>query len=124
MAAAGTVADGLFPPAPEKNAPRRILPVAEPADQGDPLADHSGTVRASSPAQLRAWADQFRRENRGKAAVIADCQRRGWTVPRARDLAEEAVQEALTRTLTAYYENPERFDGYDHFRQARSGPFW
>jgi RNA polymerase sigma factor (sigma-70 family) len=50
--------------------------------------------------------------------VIADCQRRGWTVGRARDLAEEAVQEAMARTLAAYDGNPGRFDGYDHFRHS------
>jgi RNA polymerase sigma factor (sigma-70 family) len=65
---------------------------------------------------LHQWAKQYAQEKCGLAAVFADCRKRSLAPEAARELAQEAIQEALVRVLQAYGQRPERYTGgYPHF---------
>jgi DNA-directed RNA polymerase specialized sigma24 family protein len=67
-------------------------------------------------AILQQWADQFARQpQQGRGAIFVECRQRGVAPERAREMAQEAVQEALVRLLQRYGQTPEHYTSYEHF---------
>jgi DNA-directed RNA polymerase specialized sigma24 family protein len=65
---------------------------------------------------LQQWADQYVREKRGLGAVFGEGRKHALASDAARELAQEAIQEALARILQAYGQRPEHYTGgYRHF---------
>lgn len=66
------------------------------------------------PGNLEAWATRVLREQVGLGAAFLTCRKHGVAAQRARDLAEEAVQHALTQAsdLTDFADH---FTDFDHF---------
>ena len=66
------------------------------------------------PGQLEEWARGVLREGIAVGAVFLECRNRGCHPLRARDLAEESVQQALAQA--ARIEDLERrFENFEHF---------
>jgi DNA-directed RNA polymerase specialized sigma24 family protein len=69
-----------------------------------------------TPGRLDEWAARVLREGIGIGAVFLECRNRGAAPERARQLAEEAVQQALAQA--ARLVGPEfegRFESFRHF---------
>jgi DNA-directed RNA polymerase specialized sigma24 family protein len=65
---------------------------------------------------LQQWADQYAREKRGLGAVFGEGRKHALAPDAARELAQEAIQEAVARILQAYGQRPEHYTGgYRHF---------
>jgi RNA polymerase sigma factor (sigma-70 family) len=67
-----------------------------------------------SPGQLEEWAGRVLREEIAIGAVFLECRNRGCHPDRARDLAEDAVQQALTQAARIA-DLARRFDNFIHF---------
>jgi RNA polymerase sigma factor (sigma-70 family) len=68
----------------------------------------------AAPGPLHDWARQVLRQGVGVGVVFRDCLNRGVSAERARDLAEEAVQQALFRAADIP-DLVRRFDNLEHF---------
>jgi DNA-directed RNA polymerase specialized sigma24 family protein len=67
------------------------------------------------PGKLKVWAERVLREGIGVGAAFRECQKKGYHGERARDLAEEAVQEALARASRLAEKVEAQITTYEHF---------
>jgi DNA-directed RNA polymerase specialized sigma24 family protein len=69
----------------------------------------------SGPGQLQEWAGRVLRERIGAGAAFRECLGRGVAPGRARDLAEDAVQQALAQAARIADIRGRFQNDFDHF---------
>jgi RNA polymerase sigma factor (sigma-70 family) len=77
-------------------------------------------MTVSQPSPYDLWVKRLLEEGKALAVIFLYLNRHGDAPRRARDRAEEALQEALSRVIT---QDAKAFSGYEHFRHTvtRSG---